>query len=111
LSIRGSQTFALAGSPGVRDAARLAGELQQALSGPGPLAIDCTNLAEIDLSIVQLLVAAHKTAAASGKPLRLIASAGGPLPALLRQTGFVSPDGIALTPEGSLWINAEGKAV
>jgi ABC-type transporter Mla MlaB component len=110
LSALGSQIFTLAGSVGVRDVARLAPELQQALSGAGPLAIDCTDLAEIDLSIVQLLVAAHKTAAATGKPLRLIAPTGGPLAALLRQAGFLTPDNRPLTPEGQFWINAEANA-
>jgi len=106
----GSQTVHLAGSLSLRDAARLAPELQQALAGPGPLVIDCTNLIDVDLSVVQLLVAAHKTAAAAGTPLRLLAPASGPLPALLRQAGFVSPDGRPLTPEGQFWINQETKA-
>jgi anti-anti-sigma regulatory factor len=109
LNALGSQTFPLAGSVGVRDVARLAPELQHALSGPSPLAIDCTDLTDIDLSIVQLLVAAHKTAAATGKPLRLIAPAGGPLTALLRQAGFLTPDNRPLTPEGQFWIDAEAK--
>jgi anti-anti-sigma regulatory factor len=110
LSAPASAVFPLAGSVGVRDAARLAAELQQALSGPVSVAIDCTNLADIDLSIVQLLVAAHKTATAAGKPLRLISPAGGPLAALLRQAGFIAADDRPHTPEGQFWTNAEANA-
>jgi anti-anti-sigma regulatory factor len=80
------------------------------LAGPAPLAIDCSGILEVDLAIVQLLAAAHKTAGALGKPLRLIAPDDGPLAALLRQAGFVGADGRPLTPEGPFWINAEGKA-
>lgn len=110
MNAAGSQTFALTGSIGVRDAARLAAELQQALAGPAPLTLDCTGLVDVDLAVVQLLVAAHKTCAAAGKPLGLIAPAAGPLHVLLRQAGILAPDGKPLTPEGSFWINAEGKA-
>jgi anti-anti-sigma regulatory factor len=110
LSATGSQTVAFAGAIGVRDAARLAVDLQQALLAPGALCIDCTGVTDIDLAVVQLLVATHKTCAAGGKPLRLIAPAGGPLQALLRQAGFLAADGTPLTPEGPFWINAEGKA-
>lgn len=110
MNTTGSQTFALIGDLSVRDAARLAAELQQALAGPAPLVVDCTGLVEVDLAVVQLLVAAHKTCAAAGKPIRLIAPAAGPLQALLRQAGFLAADGNPLTPEGSFWINAEGKA-
>ncbi len=105
-----SQTFVLAGTATVREAAAIAAELQQALAAPGRLAIDCTSLTDVDLSVVQLLVATHRTAATAGKPLHLIAPTAGPLQALLRQAGFVSSDGRPLTPEGQFWINAEGKA-
>ncbi len=106
----GSQIFPLAGSLGLRDAARLSAELAEALAQPGPLTIDCSGLGDVDLAIVQLLVAAHKTAAATGKPLTLVSPPGGPLAALLVQAGFVSPDGRPLTPQGQFWSNAEGKA-
>jgi anti-anti-sigma regulatory factor len=106
----GSQTFPLNGSLGLRDAARLSAELAEALARPGPLTIDCTALAGVDLAIVQLLVAAHKTAAAAGKPLALVSPPGGPLAALLRQAGFIAPDGRPLTPQAEFWSNAEGKA-
>ena len=74
------------------------------------LVIDCTGLAGIDLAIVQLLVASAKTAAAAGRSLSLVGLAGGPLATLLRQAGFLSPDGRPLGADGTFWINAEGKA-
>ena len=110
MSAVGSQTFVFSGSLGVREAARVGAELHQALSGSDTLLLDCSGLTQVDLSIIQLLAAAHKTAVAAGKVLRLITPTGDPLAALLRQAGFVSADGRPLTPEGQFWINAEGKA-
>ena len=85
MSAVGSQTFVFSGSLGVREAARVGAELHQALSGSDTLLLDCSGLTQVDLSIIQLLAAAHKTAAAAGKVLRLITPTGGPLAALLRQ--------------------------
>ena len=108
MSAAGSQTFPLTGAVTVRDVTRLAETLQGALTAASALVIDCAGLTEIDLAVVQLLIAARTTALATGKSLTLKAAADGPLPALLRQTGFIATDGRALTPEGDFWT--QGKA-
>lgn len=105
-----SQQIALTGAVGVREIAGLAGQLREQLSAPGPLLIDCTEVTEIDLSVVQVFVAAHKSARADGRSLALRAPADGPLCRLLKAAGFLGADGTPLTPEAELWSGAGGKA-
>lgn len=102
--------FHVTGAAGLRDIARLAAELSQVLAAPGPLEIDCSGIAETDLSFVQLLLAAHRTAQSAGKTLTLVIPATGPLAALLAAAGFVDHAGRPLTPEGGLWTVAEARA-
>lgn len=108
MSAAGPQIFPLTGTVTVRDVTRLAEALQGALTASSGLVIDCTGLTEIDLAVVQLLIAARTTASATGKSLTLKTIADGPLSVLLRQTGFIAADGRALTPEGDFWT--QGKA-
>lgn len=98
----------LEGDVGVRDAARLAEQFSQAIAGP--LTIDCTSLSGVDLAVVQVLLAADRTARAAGQSLTLIHLPGGPLQQLLVATGFIAADGTPLTPDGPLWAAAEAHA-
>jgi anti-anti-sigma regulatory factor len=66
--------------------------------------VDATKVSEIDISFVQLLVAAFKSAGAAGKRLSVRYPADGPFDQLLQRTGFVLPDGEPLTPERDLWV-------
>jgi len=52
--------------------------------------IDCTAATEIDLSLVQLLLAARASALHAGKTLRLTTPAEGPLRAALDRGGFLA---------------------
>lgn len=105
-----SQQIALSGAVGVRDIADLARQLRELLATPGPLLIDCTAVTEIDLSAVQVLVAAHRSALAGGRSLALRAPIDGPLCRLLKAAGFLGANGTPLTPEAALWSGAGGKA-
>jgi anti-anti-sigma regulatory factor len=98
----------LEGDVGVRDAARLAEQLSQAIAGP--LTIDCTSLSGVDLAVIQVLLAADRTARAAGQSLTLIHPPGGPLQQLLVAAGFTAPDGTPLTSDGPLWAGAEAHA-
>ena len=105
-----SQQIALSGTVGLRDITGLAQQLREQLTAARTLLIDCTAVTEIDLSAVQVFVAAHKSAVASGRSLALRAPADGPLCRLLKAAGFMGADGTPLTPEGQLWIGAGGRA-
>lgn len=100
-------TVQLAGSLSIRDAADTLDKVKAALAGADSLTIDCSALTGADLSIVQLLAAAHKTAVAAGKPLHLRAPAGGALDILLRRAGLRGADGLSRTPLPAFWAGAQ----
>lgn len=56
----------------------------------GDLELDVSQLADADLSFLQLVVAARKMAAAEGKRVRLGAPAGPPLVSLLERAGLLA---------------------
>jgi len=105
-----AQRLPLKGSLGLRNAASLAEELERLLAAPDPVVVDCADLAEIDLSIVQLLVSAQRAAVAAGRSLVLRHPANGPLERLLKAAGVLAGDGSALASDGQFWINAEAPA-
>jgi anti-anti-sigma regulatory factor len=78
--------------------------LLAALSAGVAVVVDARGLAGADLAIVQLLAAAHKSAARQGVPLRLLAGADGALRAALVRLGFVGADGVARAAEGAFWL-------
>jgi anti-anti-sigma regulatory factor len=105
-----AQHLPLKGSLGLRDVAGLAEELERLLAAPDPFVVDCADLAEIDLSIVQLLVSARRTAMAAGRSFVLRHPADGPLERLLKAAGVLAGDGSPLASDGQFWINAEAPA-
>lgn len=60
--------------------------------------VDCAAATEVDLSLIQLLLAARASAAHAGKTLRLAAPAQGVLQAALFAGGFL-PD----SPDAGFW--------
>lgn len=98
-----SHTLEITGDAGLRNAQDIATQLRQGLAGHGTLTVATDALTSIDVSILQLLVAARKSALAAGKTLILRAPADGPLHRLLVQAGFVGADGQPKTPEGKFW--------
>jgi anti-anti-sigma regulatory factor len=74
-----STVVSLVGDLGLREASEVRGRLLAALSAGVAVVVDARGLAGADLAIVQLLVAAHKSAARQGVPLRLLAGANGAL--------------------------------
>ena len=105
-----AQQLSLKGSLGLRDATRLAEDFERALAAPGPVLVDCAELTEIDLAIVQLLISAQRTAMAAGRSLTLRHPVDGPLERLLKAAGILAADGSALASDGQFWINTEARA-
>lgn len=95
----------ISGEAGLRSSRDIAAMLTDALANHSNVAVDVSKTASIDVTILQLLVAARKTALAAGKSLRLHAPAEGVLRQALINTGFVSADGRPLTPEGTFWTD------
>ncbi len=74
----------------VRNIDGLHANLLAMLSQQCPVVIDCSALEETDLSLIQLLVAARRSAQQSGRSLALAGPAMGALQVALRQGGFLS---------------------
>jgi anti-anti-sigma regulatory factor len=96
-------TLEISGDAGLRNVQDIAGLLRQALADHSNITVVTDGLTSIDVTILQLLVAARKSALAAGKILTLRAPPDGVLHRLLVQTGFVGTDGKSLTPEGEFW--------
>jgi len=63
--------------------------LLKALAGNHAVQVDCTAADSVDLSFIQLLLAARRSAHEAGKQLTLAAPASGALLAALEQGGFL----------------------
>lgn len=96
-------TLEITGDASLRNVQEITGLLRQTLADYSAIAVVTDRLTSIDVSILQLLVATRKSALAAGKTLILRAPPDGVLHRLLLQTGFVTADGKALTPEGDFW--------
>jgi anti-anti-sigma regulatory factor len=88
-----THAVALHGTVGLRDAAGLTEKLAQALAVHDRVVIDATALEQADISVVQVLAAARKTAEGAGRSLRLVAPPGGVLAQLFARAGLAAPDG------------------
>lgn len=98
-----SIAFDLGATPSIRTAGELRDRLASELASRPSLVISAAALESIDVSTLQLLASAHRTAAAAGKTMTIEAPAGGVLAQTLVRLGFVSADGEPLAPEGSFW--------
>lgn len=87
----------LSGAIDVRSIEDAFAKIKQA-SGPDGLEIDLSAVTDIDLTFVQLLEAARRTATETGAPLRLSAPASGFVLETLQRGGFLSdpPDARSL---------------
>jgi ABC-type transporter Mla MlaB component len=95
------------GDLSIRNAPSLARELREALAAHAALAVDARALTSVDISIVQVLVAAHKTAQQQGRRLRVEGAGAGPLGEVLRRGGLVPETGAAADRtlwDGDAWI-------
>lgn len=78
--------------------------LAAALNEHAAIELDCSAAVEVDLSLIQLLIAAHRSAGEAGKRLTLTQPADGPLRAALVQGGFLPAVGPADDPEAAFWL-------
>jgi len=53
--------------------------LKHALASSDRVEVDCSGVTETDITFIQMMVAAHKSALAAGKVIELSAPARGPL--------------------------------
>jgi anti-anti-sigma regulatory factor len=87
----------------LRDAGDLRLSLLAALSGSSEVRVDVSGLVSADLTILQVLVAARRSALAAGKEVLLVGVGPG-LHDGLRAAGFMDGNGNIVTPEGDFWL-------
>jgi ABC-type transporter Mla MlaB component len=83
----------LDGALTIREIEDMHARLRDTLGAHGDVDVDCGQATDIDLSAVQLLVAARRTAAARGTRLDLVRPAGPALTAALTRGGYLTADG------------------
>ncbi|MGR2737865.1 STAS domain-containing protein [Billgrantia sp. Q4P2] len=79
----------LQGSPSLRDTHEIRQRLMEALEAGNPVVLDVRDLAEVDISILQLLIAARISAMHRGVELRLIAASEGIFQDALERFGLL----------------------
>jgi len=82
------QTLVLQGSHTVRHAAETYASFTAAMSAPGDILLDCAGVTEADISFIQIILAATRSAVAQGKQLRLTAPPEAALCSALERAGF-----------------------
>ncbi len=103
-----SGTLDLSGPRTIRFADQTRSLLLEALCANSATSLDCSAVAEADLSFVQLLVSTRMSAELSGKTVTLAQPPSEALLRTLSKAGFkVSPD--PLTGDASYWIKKEGE--
>lgn len=80
----------LSGPLTIRRVAELRDALSTALAAENSIIVELPEGSDADISFVQLLIAARKSAHATGKSLRLAQPASGPLADVLAKGGFLS---------------------
>ncbi|MEA1672029.1 STAS domain-containing protein [Nitrospirillum sp. BR 11163] len=107
--------IALEGSHTLRNAEETHAVLMSAMKAHPVLEIDCGTLDEVDLSFIQLLLAARKSAKSAGRILRLARPASGALRDTLHRGGFLMaadlaagvPASAAQTADSDFWLHTE----
>ena len=93
----------------IQNAEEIRQTLSAALAEHPQVQVDCSGATEIDLSFVQLLIAAGKSATAVGKEFGLAAPAAGTLLEVLKRGGVVADgSGGARFPADDFWSAGGG---
>lgn len=97
----------LGGPLTVRSIAPMHERLLAALRQYPAVTVDLSRAGEIDLSFIQLMLAARKSAAAAGKRLSLGAPAAGALHDALVCAGLIASAGDQPAADQAFWLNKE----
>lgn len=92
----------------LRDAGGLATTLREAIQAHPAITIITDDLTDWDVSILQVLVSALKTATRTGKSLTLAAPPGEALRGTLVKAGLVGSDGKPRCADEQFWTGTAG---
>jgi anti-anti-sigma regulatory factor len=79
----------LTGRRGIREAMQTRAELSEVVNANKNIIVDCSNVTEADLTLIQLLIAAGRSVAASGFRLTVRQNEEGALYKALQRGGFL----------------------
>ena len=96
--------LAFTGEQTIRTIDTAAERLREHLAAHAEVTLDCSAVDEVDLTFVQMLLAARKSAAAHGRTLRLSPAAAGPLLACLHAAGVLPEPGGEVRGAGNFWM-------
>lgn len=96
---RKAGTVALTGDLTITRAAEILSILKESLQANDEVRITLQDVSSVDLSCLQLLCSAHRTAAAAGQVLNLVAPVPEVLRQLIRQKGFKRQKNCAFSPK------------
>jgi ABC-type transporter Mla MlaB component len=97
-------SFSVEGPATLRTIDEIRGRLLDMMQRHPALAIDCGGTTEADLSLVQLLLAARRSARQAGRSITLAKPGGAVLGALLARGGFLGAPDAAATDEDVTWL-------
>ncbi|MDQ2078549.1 STAS domain-containing protein [Xanthobacteraceae bacterium Astr-EGSB] len=89
----------------IREAEKIQSQLLQAVREQENIVVDCSAATDVDLSFVQLVLAARKSAAALGKKLSVIPPASSVLSDVLWRAGILPSASDPPPAEQSFWCN------
>jgi hypothetical protein len=101
----GNGTIKLDGVRTIRTAEQSHTVLLEAIRSVSAITLDCSQASEVDVSFVQLVLSARKTAADFGKGLKLSRPANAQLRSVLARGGFLRADSPA--DELRFWLKNE----
>ena len=90
-----SHRISLGGELGLREADAIRDQLLDALRAHEAVEVDMTGLASLDMSIIQLLIAAQKLADGRSKGFQIIALSGGALQDAATRAGLLTQNAAA----------------
>lgn len=96
------------GTQTVRNTDEAVEKLKELVQRGGPVVIDCSGVEEADISFVQLLLSARRTATELGRSMHLTAPAGGALLACLLSAGLLAEQR-AGGGSREFWMSGGGK--
>lgn len=101
--LSGFKKILLSGELNVRSAAETQSTLLASLRANRSVQLDCTQVSDVDLTFVQLLLAARKSASASGVQISLTYTDDGPLDRALQRAGLGAAFAKATETDRAFW--------
>ena len=97
----------LEGALTVRNVAEIHSRLRESLRQYSTVTIDCNAATDVDLSFLQLVLSARKSATVSGKSVSLVSPATDMLSETLRRAGLLGVASASARDDQLFWLHKE----